>query len=50
LRKIRPDYRLHGHRDAGTTATDCPGHKLYDIITKWDRFEKGPLKPLNTTN
>jgi len=36
LGKIAPDYRLYGHRDAGTT--DCPGDALYRVIQGWPHY------------
>lgn len=35
------DYSLHGHSDA--RATSCPGRYLYDSISRWDNFKRGPL-------
>ncbi|XP_068082155.1 uncharacterized protein [Anabrus simplex] len=40
LGKIRPDYHTIGHRQA--TATECPGNKLYDYITKWPSWIANP--------
>ncbi|KAH7945483.1 hypothetical protein HPB49_011245 [Dermacentor silvarum] len=39
--KIRPDYTLHGHRDANCRT--CPGEALYAYISRWRRFG-GKLK------
>ncbi|KAH7942440.1 hypothetical protein HPB49_024092 [Dermacentor silvarum] len=36
LGKIRPDYTLHGHRDA--TCTISPGDTLYAFISRWRHF------------
>ncbi|KAL1428106.1 hypothetical protein MTO96_016998 [Rhipicephalus appendiculatus] len=36
LGKIRPDYTVHGHRDAGCTS--CPGDALYAYISRWANF------------
>ncbi|CAH2093885.1 unnamed protein product [Euphydryas editha] len=33
---IRPNYKLIGHRQAGST--ECPGGALFDEISTWDRF------------
>lgn len=41
LGKIRPDYTLHGHRDANCRT--CPGEALYAYISRWRRFG-GKLK------
>ncbi|CAG2168499.1 unnamed protein product [Oppiella nova] len=42
---IRPDYQLHGHRDALTT-TECPGEELYTDISQMPHFVPGPLNLL----
>ncbi|XP_075555711.1 peptidoglycan recognition protein 1-like isoform X2 [Dermacentor variabilis] len=41
LGKIRPDYTLHGHRDANCRT--CPGDALYAYISRWRHFG-GKLK------
>ncbi|XP_070572362.1 peptidoglycan-recognition protein SC2-like [Ptychodera flava] len=33
---IKSNYRLLGHRDV--SATECPGHLLYDEIRTWPRY------------
>ncbi|XP_077536154.1 peptidoglycan recognition protein 3-like [Haemaphysalis longicornis] len=33
---IKPDYQLHGHKDA--MCTECPGTMLYEIIKKWPHY------------
>ncbi|XP_052231306.1 peptidoglycan-recognition protein SC2-like isoform X2 [Dreissena polymorpha] len=47
LGKITPNYKLYGHRDAGTT--ECPGQTLYELIRTWDHFgrvgDQPPVKP-----
>lgn len=35
---IRPDYKLIGHRQAGST--ECPGEALFNEISKWDHFQR----------
>lgn len=45
--KITQDYKLYGHRDVRDT--DCPGHKLYDLIKGWDHFcQSDPVKGTST--
>lgn len=44
LGKVRPDYKLYGHRDVGTT--ECPGDTLYALIRTWDHYDSNtPVKP-----
>nr|AGU68335.1 peptidoglycan recognition protein 1a [Sinohyriopsis cumingii] len=43
--KITPDYKMYGHRNAGTT--ECPGQQLYDLIRRWPHFD--PNKPVRPT-
>nr|AHK22786.1 peptidoglycan recognition protein S2 [Sinohyriopsis cumingii] len=43
--KITPDYKMYGHRNAGTT--ECPGQQLYDLIRTWPHFD--PNKPVRPT-
>ncbi|XP_052227248.1 peptidoglycan-recognition protein SC2-like isoform X3 [Dreissena polymorpha] len=44
LGKITPDYKLYGHRDAGTT--ECPGQQLYDLIRTWKHNGRLGNEPL----
>ncbi|KAK3597725.1 hypothetical protein CHS0354_006078 [Potamilus streckersoni] len=43
--KISANYKLYGHKDVRNT-TECPGQKLYDIISKWDNYDSNqPICP-----
>ncbi|XP_074642080.1 peptidoglycan-recognition protein SC2-like [Tubulanus polymorphus] len=34
--KLKENYRLYGHRDAGSTS--CPGDTLYKLIKQWPHY------------
>ncbi|XP_045210358.2 peptidoglycan recognition protein 1-like [Mercenaria mercenaria] len=41
-KKLIPNYRLYGHRDAGKTS--CPGDALYKLIQTWPHYSHEPPK------
>lgn len=44
LRKLTPDFKLYGHRDA--RPTESPGEKLYQLIRTYSHYDPGtPVKP-----
>ncbi|XP_053408874.1 peptidoglycan recognition protein 1-like [Mercenaria mercenaria] len=41
-KKLYPDFRMYGHRDAGKT--ECPGDALYKLIQTWPHYSHKPPK------
>ena len=49
LRKLTPDFRLYGHRDA-RPMFESPGEKLYQLIRTWSHYDPNtPRKPTTDT-
>lgn len=43
---LTEDYKLIGHRQV--RATECPGQRLFEEISKWDHFSSTPSGPEDT--
>lgn len=46
LKKLTPDFKLYGHRDA-RPMFESPGEELYKLIRTWNHYDPGtPVKPI----